>query len=188
MKLFSRLLIAFVFVSALTPAVVAQKPVALTDIWVNYVFYPKSIYDIQNYPVDQSYTVLEKNKINLYNYKNGKMEKTIIGLDHPKLKDIGSIDEYSFNSDATLLLIGTNIESIYRHSVKGDYYVYNFKSESLTKIPGDGNVRLPDFSPDGKKVAFVRDNNLYVYDMTSGKETTISTDGEWNKIMVLLSF
>ncbi len=183
MKLFSRLLIAFVFVTVFAPAASAQKPVALTDIWVNYVFYPKSIYDIQNYPVDQSYTVLEKNKINLYNYKNGKMEKTIIGLDHPKLKDIGSIDEYSFNSDATLLLIGTNIESIYRHSVKGDYYVYNFKSESLTKIPGDGNVRLPDFSPDGKKVAFVRDNNMYVYDMTSGKETTISTDGEWNKII-----
>ncbi|MGD9493968.1 MAG: S9 family peptidase [Bacteroidales bacterium] len=183
MKLFSRLLIAFVFVTVLAPAASAQKPVALTDIWVNYVFYPKSIYDIQNYPVDQSYTVLEKNKINLYNYKNGKMEKTIIGLDHTKLKDIGSIDEYSFNSDATLLLIGTNIESIYRHSVKGDYYVYNFKSESLTKIPGDGNVRLPDFSPDGKKVAFVRDNNMYVFDMTSGKETAISTDGEWNKII-----
>lgn len=183
MKLFSRLLIAFVFVTVLAPAASAQKPVALTDIWVNYVFYPKSIYDIQNFPVDQSYTVLEKNKINLYNYKNGKMEKTIIGLDHPKLKDISSIDEYSFNSDATLLLIGTNIESIYRHSVKGDYYVYNFKSESLTKIPGDGNVRLPDFSPDGKKVAFVRDNNMYVFDMTSGKETAISTDGEWNKII-----
>ncbi len=183
MKLFSRLLIAFVFVTVFAPAASAQKPVALTDIWVNYVFYPKSIYDIQNFPVDQSYTVLEKNKINLYNYKNGKMEKTIIGLDHPKLKDIGSIDEYSFNSDATLLLIGTNIESIYRHSVKGDYYVYNFKSESLTKIPGDGNVRLPDFSPDGKKVAFVRDNNMYVFDMTSGKETAISTDGEWNKII-----
>lgn len=183
MKLFSRLLIAFVFVSALTPAVVAQKQVALTDIWVNYVFYPKSIYDIQNYPIDQSYTVLENNNINLYNYKSGKMDKTIIGLDNPKLKELSGIDEYSFNSDATLLLIGANTEAIYRHSVKGDYYVYNFKSESLTKIPGEGNVRLPDFSPDGKKVAYVRDNNMYVFDMTSAKETAISTDGEWNKII-----
>jgi len=183
MKLISRLLIAFVFVTALAPAVSAQKPVALTDIWVNYVFYPKSIYDIQNYPVGQSYTVLEDNNINLYNYKTGKMDKTIIGLDNPKLKEISGIDEYSFNGDATLLIIGANTEAIYRHSVKGDYYVYNFKTESLTKIPGDGNVRLPDFSPDGKKVAYVRDNNMYVFDITSGKETTISTDGEWNKII-----
>ncbi|HPS83070.1 MAG TPA: S9 family peptidase [Bacteroidales bacterium] len=183
MKLISRLLIAFVFVTALATAVSAQKPVALTDIWVNYVFYPKSIYDIQNYPVGQSYTVLEDNNINLYNYKTGKMDKTIIGLDNPKLKEISGIDEYSFNGDATLLIIGANTEAIYRHSVKGDYYVYNFKTESLTKIPGDGNVRLPDFSPDGKKVAYVRDNNMYVFDITSGKETTISTDGEWNKII-----
>lgn len=183
MKLISRLLIAFVFVAALAPAVSAQKPVALTDIWVNYVFYPKSIYDIQNYPVGQSYTVLEDNNINLYNYKTGKMDKTIIGLDNPKLKEISGIDEYSFNGDATLLIIGANTEAIYRHSVKGDYFVYNFKTESLTKIPGDGNVRLPDFSPDGKKVAYVRDNNMYVFDMISGKETAISSDGEWNKII-----
>jgi len=183
MKLFSRLIIAFLFAATLAPAAFSQKQIALTDIWASRNLFPSMIYEIQNYPVGAAYTVLDENKINLYNYKTGKMEKTIIGLDNPKLKDISSIDEYSFNSDATLLLIGTNIESIYRHSVKGDYYVYNFKTESLTKIPGEGNVRLPDFSPDGKKVAFVRDNNMYVYDMTSGKETTISTDGEWNKII-----
>ena len=44
-------------------------------------------------------------------------------------------------------------------------------------------MRLPDFSPDGKKVAYVRDNNIYVLDMASEKETAISTDGEWNKII-----
>ncbi|MPM03650.1 Dipeptidyl aminopeptidase 4 [bioreactor metagenome] len=182
MKLISRLLIAFVIVSAVAPAAFAQKKIELTDIWAKYEFYPKFIYDIQNYPTGE-YTVLEDNKINLYSYKTGKMEKTIIGLDNPKLDALSGIDEYSFNSDASLLLLGADIEGIYRHSVKGNYYVYNFKNESLTKIPGDGNVRLPDFSPDGKKVAYVRDNNMYVLDMTSGKETAISTDGEWNKII-----
>jgi len=183
MKLIARYVFAFVLFSLFVLPSHSQKQIALTDIWVNYVFYPKSVYDIQNYPVGQSYTVKESNNINLYNYKTGKKEKTIIGLDNPKLSEIGSIDEYSFNSDASLLLIGSDIEGIYRHSVKGNYYVYNFKTEKLIKIPGDGNVRLPDFSPDGKKVAYVRDNNIYVLDMASEKETAISTDGEWNKII-----
>ncbi len=185
MKAFARLMLPLVLFLVSFHASVAQKTIALTDIWVNYQFYPKSIYDIQNYPGEggQFYTVLEDNKINLHRFSDGKFEKTIIGLDHPKLADIAQIEEYSFNSDASLLLIGTDIESIYRHSVKGNYYVYNFKTEKLLKIPGEGNVRLPDFSPDGQKVAYVRENNIYVYDMVSSKEKAISSDGEWNKII-----
>ncbi|PKP04156.1 MAG: S9 family peptidase [Bacteroidetes bacterium HGW-Bacteroidetes-6] len=162
----------------------SQKDISIADIWATYVFYPKSITDIQNYPDGKSYTVLEKNSIVLYSFKDGEEVKSLVAGSEMKWEGSSiTIDEYSFNSDASLLIVGTDVEGIYRHSVKGNYFVYNMSTKALVKIPGEGNVRLPDFSPDGKKVAYVRDNNLYVMDIASAKETAITTDGEWNKII-----
>ena len=107
---------------------------------------PKSIYSIQNYPLDQKYTVLEGQKINLYNFKTGKLDKTIFDLNDAKIDSIKRIEEYSFNADASKILLGTNIQGIYRHSQKGDYIVYDFNTKKSIKLKGNGNVRLPDFS------------------------------------------
>lgn len=185
MKTIARpLMIFFVVFLAVNASVFAQKQISIADIWATYQFYPAGISDIQNYPDGKSYTVLDANKIKLYAFKDGSFQKTIVdGADLSyEGKDV-SIEEYSWNSDASMLLIGSDIEPIYRHSVKGNYYVLNLSTTKLIKIPGDGNVRLPDFSPDGKKVAYVRDNNMYVLDLATAKETALSTDGEWNKII-----
>lgn len=161
----------------------SQKNIELTDIWVNYKFMPKSIYSIQNYPVDQKYTVLEGQKINLYNFKTGKLDKTIFDLSDVKIDSIKRIEEYSFNADASKMLLGTNIQSIYRHSQKGDYFVYDFNAKKSIKLKGNGNVRLPDFSPNSNKIAYLRDNNLYVCDLSNNSELQITKDGEQNKII-----
>lgn len=41
---------------------------------------------------------------------------------------------------------------------------------------------FPTFSPDGKKIAYVRDNNIYIRDLAGNSETAVTTDGEKNKI------
>ncbi|MFO7721675.1 MAG: alpha/beta fold hydrolase, partial [Bacteroidales bacterium] len=43
--------------------------------------------------------------------------------------------------------------------------------------------RLAEFSPDGNKVAFVRNNNIFVKDLMTGEETTVTADGEVNSII-----
>lgn len=162
----------------------AQKDITLADIWVTYKFYPATITDIQSLPGGDTYTVLEGNKIIEYDYKNGK-EKAVL-IDGSELKDEGSsisIEEYAFSPDMKFLVLGTNLQSIYRHSVKGDYFILHLDSKELIRIPGDGNVRLPDISPDGKAVAYVRENNLYVYDMASKSETAVTEDGQFNHII-----
>jgi dipeptidyl-peptidase 4 len=45
----------------------------------------------------------------------------------------------------------------------------------LTRTPG--SKELATFSPDGKFVAFVRDNNLYVVDVATQTERALTTDG-----------
>ncbi|MBN2729256.1 MAG: DPP IV N-terminal domain-containing protein, partial [Bacteroidales bacterium] len=179
-----RHLLTFLFVLSFTFQIQAQKEITLADIWATYKFYPSFIADIQSLPSGDTYSVLEGNKIVEYQYKNGSEVGALLNGAELEYND-NSIDiqEYAFSPDMKFAVLGSNIESIYRHSVKGDYYVVKMETKEVIKLPGDGNVRLPDISPDGKKVAYVRDNNLYVYDMEGQKETAITTDGEFNKII-----
>ena len=58
------------------------------------------------------------------------------------------------------MLIETDQESIYRHSFSVHAYVVNLKNKTVKAIPG--RLRYPTLSPDNTKVAFVRENNLFI--------------------------
>ncbi len=77
-------------------------------------------------------------------------------------------------------MISADKESIYRLSFKATYYIYDTENGVLTKLSKNGKQQLATFSPDGTKVAFVRDNNIFVKDLVSDKETQLTTDGLWN--------
>ncbi len=95
------------------------------------------------------------------------------------------IDDYTFSADETKLLIATEQESIYRRSSASNYYVYDLNKQlgnSLTDF-NKGKQRLAQFSPAANKVAFVRDNNLFIVDLATGEETQVTTDGKSNEII-----
>lgn len=92
-------------------------------------------------------------------------------------------DDYKLGPDETQMLIGSEVEGIYRRSTKGNYFVYNLKTKALKKLSEGGKQSYPTFSPDGTKVAFARDNNLFVTDLASGTEKAITTDGKANEII-----
>ena len=56
-------------------------------------------------------------------------------------------------------------------------------SKKITKLFEQGAQQLADFSPDGKKVAFVFANNIYIKDLQSGKTTQVTGDGLKNEII-----
>ncbi|MBL7732396.1 MAG: S9 family peptidase [Chitinophagaceae bacterium] len=81
-----------------------------------------------------------------------------------------------------LVLLKKGNEQIYRRSSKAFVYLYDANTKKLTKL-ADEKVLHPTFSPDGSKVAFVKENNLYIYDITSGNTTPVTTDGKWNYVI-----
>ncbi len=106
-------------------------------------------------------------------------------LNAANIKDNGNklpLGDYEPSTDKKRVLIFTNRESIYRHSSKAYSYVYDFASSKLLKLD-TAKVLHASFSPDGSKVAYVRDNNLYVYDIASASAKAITTDGKWNSII-----
>lgn len=92
------------------------------------------------------------------------------------------VGDYSASDDKKRVLLFTKRESIYRHSSKAYTYVYDFATRKLQKLD-TAKVLHASFSPDGSKVAYVKDNNLYLYEVAAGSTKAITTDGKWNYII-----
>jgi dipeptidyl-peptidase-4 len=177
--------VLLLFAATLFNLALAQN-LTLEDIWKSRKFYPKGIYGIRSMADGEHYTVLEKDSINMYEYKTGEYVKTIAsGTQMTPEGDTTHlrISDYTFSKDETKLLIPTNTKSIYRYSSESEFYIWDIASETLEALSLDGKQRLADFSPDGTKVAFVRDNNLYVKDLEQNIEFKVTQDGEYNKII-----
>jgi dipeptidyl-peptidase-4 len=100
-----------------------------------------------------------------------------------KAQSLPPIEGYEFSQDEQKILLSSGFEPIYRHSGVSDYYIYDVKDKTFTKISNNGKQRLTTLSPDGTKVAFVRDNNLYWMDLATLEEHAITTDGKVNEII-----
>ena len=90
------------------------------------------------------------------------------------------IDDYVWSEDKKRLLIFTNTERVWRRNTRGDYWVMDLASGEMGKLGGDAGpstLMFAKFSPDGTQVAYVRENNLYVEEIDSGRITPLTTDG-----------
>ena len=91
-------------------------------------------------------------------------------------------DDYQFNSNETGIVFTWETESIYRHSSRSNVCYTDIATGKTIQIP-EGKVMYPQISPDSKNLAYVRDNNLYIFNLETGKEMAITSDGERNKII-----
>ena len=134
----------------------------------------------------QQYSVLNFNRkdyaasIDIYDYKT--LEKVETVLNSKDVRDLPAFFDYTFSEDENKVLVTTDYKSIYRYSTLGAYHVYDFSSKNTKKL-SDDLVQEPMFSPDGTKVAYVFENNIYVKELATGKITQITSDGEKNKII-----
>ena len=177
----------FISLFLITLQVVAQdslQNITLEDIWAKYTFYPKSISGLNSMKDGENYTVLEANQnIVKYSYKKGTKVATIFDFNLIKPTEFFDISEYTFSSDESKILITTNEESIYRHSFRADFFVYDIKTKKLLKLTDKGKIQLAEFSLDGSKVAYMRENNLYYKTISDNIETEITNDGKINEII-----
>jgi dipeptidyl-peptidase-4 len=88
------------------------------------------------------------------------------------------IEDYTWSDDEKKLLVYTESQPVWRQNTKGKYYVYDVASGRLQAVSGTpGWQQFAKLSPDAGKVAFVRDNDLYVVDLASSRETRLTRDG-----------
>ena len=168
-----------------TVALSQGKQITLEDIWQNGTFRMEGISNIRSMADGEHYTVLTRSGIDRYRYATGEKDGVLLDfssilIDNEEPLDVES---YEFSDDERKLLLSTGFEPIYRHSGVSDYFVYDLQNAKATYISRGGKQRLTTFSPDGTKVAYVRDNNLYYMDLATLKETQVTTDGKLNQII-----
>jgi dipeptidyl-peptidase-4 len=177
--------VLFLFLVATLPAA-AQQQITLQEIWSG-AFRTKGMDDLHAMKNTNQYTVLNYNnqakssQIDLYDFATLNKVSTIIdSKDHKDLQ--GGIDSYAFSPDEKKLLIATNTQPIFRHSFLADYYIYDIAKKNLTKLTAYP-VQEPAFSADGSKVAYVLENNIYIYDIASQAVDQVTKDGKQNSII-----
>ena len=163
-----------------------KKNFDLEDLYMRPTFVAKSVRGMNSMKDGKTYASFEKGQLNIYNYKTGKLEKTLFGIAdltmHPDSLPIG-LQNYELSENEDKMLCLTDMESIYRHSFHANYYVYDFATKTLQPLSDNGKQRLATFSPDATKVAFMRDNNLFIKDLKTGEEKQFTNDGLYNHII-----
>ena len=93
-----------------------------------------------------------------------------------------AVEEFSMTTDEQKLLIFTNSARVWRSNTRGDYWVLDLKANTLRKLGGSdakpATLMFAKFSPDGQRVGYVRENNIYVESLAGdNKITKLTTDG-----------
>ena len=177
-----KLLIIFIAITSLATA--QKKDISLEEIW-NGSFSTERMnslnsmngdfYSLLNFDKNTKITTVDK-----YSYTT--LEKVETVVNSKDLKEINYFESYAFNNDETKLLLGVDEEQIYRHSSLGVFYVFDLASKSLQLIDKE-KIQEPTFSPDSKKVAYAKNNNIFIKNLETDEVVQVTSDGKKNHII-----
>ncbi|MFO7882952.1 MAG: DPP IV N-terminal domain-containing protein [Kosmotogaceae bacterium] len=129
-----------------------------------------------------SYYRLEKNELVTYTLPDEDKEVVITEDQLTPDGEAEPLDvaHFSFSQDQQKVLLFTNTKKVWRLNTKGDYWVFDFETNALTQIGKTlpaSSLMFAKFSPDGKRIAYVSENNLYSEDYATGKIKPLTTNG-----------
>lgn len=155
------------------------KEITNEEIW-NFDFSVKSLQEIHPLSSVSQYSVLEldpirqTSKVIAYDYATANLVGEIVNSATSAL--LPYFTSYSFSKDESKLLLETDSQQIYRRSKRAQYYVYEVATKKSSLLFG-AKVQEPKFSPDGSKVAFVFNRNIYIKELASNTIVQVTDDG-----------
>src|SRR5256885_1900218 len=88
------------------------------------------------------------------------------------------VADYAWSSDGRRLLLFTNTRKVWRQNTRGDYWVFDPAAGTLRQLRApEASMMFAKFSPDGSRVAYVQQNNLYVQSVDDGRIVQLTSDG-----------
>lgn len=169
----------------------AQSTLSLDDILARSAFSGKSVAGFASMQDGEHYCATGadasgNNILLLYSFKTGQVTDTLVNaseLQVPGTAIMIDPGNFIFSADEQKILFESDEESIYRHSKRAEWLVFDRSTQQLKPLSPSGKQQVPQFSPDNGKVAFVRSNNLFYTDLTTGLEVQVSKDGQINSII-----
>ncbi|MDE5942124.1 MAG: DPP IV N-terminal domain-containing protein, partial [Muribaculaceae bacterium] len=174
---------------AVSGAVAADTPVIGVSAISKYV-YPDNAAatpgKMNFMPDGESYLVLSDNgkKIVKYDTATGKEQETVFDATHTRESSVASVEDFSISPDGSKLLLFTGKQPVYRRSFTAACYVFEISRNILRPLSKNFPAQQsPIFSPDGRMVAFVAENNIYIKKIDYDSEVAVTTDGRKNSII-----
>lgn len=181
-----RRLLIIISLLTVNAALAQKKQITLEDIWRKGTFRLKSVPGFNAMKDGVHFTQIDDENglqsIGLYDLKTGTRQKQLfensLNFEGKKLH----VEKYEWSEDESRLLLFTEPQNIYRRSVLYRVYLYDPATKNLQSVDGE-KILHASLSPDNKNVAFVKDNNLYVRNLKSGRVTQVTQDGKRNEII-----
>lgn len=159
------------------------REITFDDVYRKRIFKEADVRGLRSMNNGRYFTLQNGNTILKYSYRTGEFVDVVFRLEQLELPGETNLAGYEFSRDDQKLLLILNRERIYRHSFRADHYVVDLEKGQTTCLSGNGKQQIASFSPDGRRVAFVRDNNLFVYDLEGNGERQLTFDGKQNRII-----
>lgn len=90
------------------------------------------------------------------------------------------VEDYDWSADGSKLLIFTNTRRVWRTNSRGDYWVLDLADGGLRQLGGNADeatLMFAKFSPQGDRVGYVSENDLYVERLSDGSITRLTDNG-----------
>ena len=146
---------------------------------------PAGIGEMRPLADGKTYSMVSKDgrKIDIYSYETGKKTGTLFDLDAVKgeLK-IDSFDGYKVSENGRKILLWNDVKGIWRYSFTAEYYVYDTMRGTMQRVSAKGAQRGAIMSHDGLRVAYVRDNNVFISNLDYKTDIAVTDDGAVNRI------
>jgi dipeptidyl-peptidase-4 len=161
-----------------------KKKLSIDDFLVNNTFQEAASTKIIPMKDGLHYCVLSDGaRIIKYNFRTGKEAGVVFDLSKISDAPRGSITKFCFSNDEQRILLETNPRKLYRHSTEAEYYVWDIYTQRIYPVSEAGPQSEATFSPDGERVAFVRNNNIFIKTIRFGTEYAVTTDGKKGEII-----
>lgn len=126
----------------------------------------------------------DRKQVVQYSIKDGAQIEIVLDVNTNRGSKIDKISSITLSADGTKLLVYEERTPIYRHSFEATYYVYEIKRNNLKPLSDTfKKQQSPVFSPDGRMVAFVAENNIYIKKLDYGSEVAVTEDGKKDEII-----
>lgn len=135
-----------------------------------------------------AYASVDQGSLVKTNIRTG--QKTVLlpadKLVNPANRQAFAVVDFAFTPDSAGILIFTNTARVWRYNTRGDYYLINRASGQVRQV-GMGkrpaqSLMYAKLSPDGRKIAYVSEHNLFVEELANGQTVQLTTDGTRKRI------
>lgn len=173
--------------AALTVAMMAgAAPLMVEDYCDLKTATAPEVKEITPMPGGENYASLSDDgkSIELFSFKTGKKVGTLFSTAGVKGDvKIADVDGFEVSADGRRVLLWNEKEKLYRNSFYAEYYVYDVGRETMKRVSEQGAQRAATLSHDGRMVAYVRDNNIFISNLDYGTDKAITSDGAKNSII-----